>query len=401
MLDKGRKHFFVFFPRVNKLEEIVKLIDFLSSYSGVHFCLHDKTLLHKENEALLGRNLTFYYMLVKSGIKIENISFHIGSLFGFGTSSREHVYKNITDQKLNPEIENERFFLGFFSSREYNTYINSAMSYINNIKQIAEGKNIKILIKNLCLDYAFFNRNYFNYFTNRGYKLEKINKNLATIPMLVEMGDFPRHVKEMVKLKKQYGIGISLDMEFLRYLLLISRKYNIKNKKAMQQWNIKLNSRHKKMLAENGFLIEKGKPVFYEKELDIYEQIFYLQDIVEIAHLSGSIGPVFLDKKNLTKDKITTDLLLGLMNKKDLKNALKGKFQLASFDGYDDVAGKNNFENKAAYNLWHEIFQRQYLEDIYLLKEIGCHRIVQKMKAVSENAVKTFKMFNDITSIEV
>ena len=190
-------------------------------------------------------------------------------------------------------------------------------------------------------------------------------------------------------------------MEYLRYQILLSRRYNVQNEQMMRLWERELSDKDKKILEHYGFTVQIGKPVFYEKALDLYEQIFYLKDIVYISHLSGSIGPVFVDKKFLEISEVNDDMLLGILHDEDIPHATLGKQQLSTFDGYHDDNLTRNFKYEASQKIWEKIFRRQFLEDIYLLKEIGCDRVVQKMKNFSEKAVETFNMFNNVVDMNI
>jgi hypothetical protein len=161
-----------------------------------------------------------------------------------------------------------------------------------------------------------------------------------------------------------------------------------------------ISASERKFLDTYGFIIKKNKPLFYDKEVDIYDQIFVLDNKVEIAHLSGSIGPVFVDKKMLQRDEITNDVLIGLLEK-DQKFAVVGRHQLSAFEGYNEKQNENNFKYQASQKIWQDIFKKQFLEDIYLLKEIHCERIVQKMKNFSEQAAQTFHLFENLTEMDI
>ncbi|MFC1504406.1 hypothetical protein ACFL6D_03215 [Spirochaetota bacterium] len=401
MLVRGRKEFFVFFPKFVEIEEIEKAGNYLATKSDIKICIHDLTLLNVENEIPLGRNLSFFYMLIEAGVIIESISYHFGSLFGFGARCHEIVIDFLNRLQLKKSQEKERYFSAMFDRATYREFIDSSLIYLFNINQIAQEHNIKMLVKNLSLEYIISTVKNEEIFTKKGYKLNKINDQLSIVPLLLEKGDFPRYAKEMLSIAEDYDVGISLDMEYLRYQVLLSRRYNVQNERMMRQWEMELSERDKKMLAHYGFTVQIGKPVFYEKPLDLYEQIFFLKDIVYIAHLSGSIGPVFLDKNSFELNEINDDMLLGILHDEDIPFSTIGKHQLSTFDGYDDDNFKRNFKYEASHKIWEKIFRRQFIEDIYLLKEIGCERIVQKMKKFSERAVETFNMFKSIINMDI
>jgi len=401
MLGKGRRHFFIFFPRIVTLKEIVKLNSFLLDYPDLRFCIHDKTALSDENSRFLGRNMAFYTMINRTHPHIENVSYHLGSLFGFGTSVQRSVVQKIQRVKLNRVTEKERFFCAMYNRDMYSNFLKNTLQYLKKLSEAAREYNITLLIKNLCLDYCMTDIETRKYFTDQGYNIEWFNDSAGIIARLIEKGDYPRYPKEMVRIDEEYKTGISLDMEYFRYLILLSKRYNIKNQTMMDIWDITLNKDDKKFLERNGFIIFEGKPVFFENELDIYEQIFILKNKVHIAHLSGSIGPVFVDKKLLKKEDVTNDLLLGILSDEDIQFATMGKKQISSFDGFDEQTNRRNFKYDSPQKIWSELFKRQFLEDIFLLKEIGCNKIVQKMKGFSEKAAETFELFRNLTGMDI
>ena len=401
MLEKNRRDFFIFFPRNVHMEEIDKAAHFLEQYENINICVHDLTLLNPENEIQLGRNISFYYMLIQTGVNIESISYHFGSLFGFGAKSNEIVIDFHNKIRLSAPQEKERFFAAIFDRASYREFMDSSLIYLLNINEIAKKQNIKLLVKNLSLEYILVNAQNRSIFDKKNYRLEKVSNELALAPVLLEKGDFPRYAKELLNITEDYGVQVALDMEYLRNQVILSRRYNIKNEKMMRMWEMELSEKDKKMLDHYGFTVQIGKPVFYEKALDLYEQVFYLKDIVYISHLSGSIGPVFLDKKFIDVKDVTDEMLLGILPDEDIPYATIGKKQLSTFDGYHDDNYTRNFKYEASQKIWEKIFKRQFLEDIYLLKEIGCERIVQKMKQFSERAVDTFNMFNNIVNMDI
>ncbi|MBL8991945.1 MAG: hypothetical protein JNM63_01305 [Spirochaetia bacterium] len=398
MIELGRRHFFIFFPRVSHLEDVSDMTEFLESHPDTRFCIHDKNLLHPDNETTLGRNMAFYAILNRRHPYIESVSYHLGSLFGFGISKQAEIIGSLQKFKLDKTLDRERFFAATYTAEERQAFIEKCFEYIGPMVQVAKESGFEILIKNLCLDYVLTDQNNQGYFRKRGYV---VDDNLpGPIPLLLEKGDFPRHPRELLALAKSYGVGISLDMEYFRNLVLLSKKYNLKNAETLERWKIKIKPEHEAMVAELGFFIEPGKPVFYEHEIDLYDQVFFLDRHVEIAHLSGSIGPVFLDKKDLTDRDVTTEMLLGVLSERDAPHAVVGKKQISAIDGFDDKSKQRNFTSDAAQTIWGESFKRQFSEDIFLLKEIGCGRVIQKMKGFSEKAAQTFEMFNVLTDLE-
>ena len=401
-LAEGKKHFFIFFPRYVQIKEFIKFCSFNEKNQPISYCIHDKNLLNIKNQSLIGRNLSFYYSLINSGAKVENVSFHLDNIYGFGMASGKSIFNKCTDLKLAKVKEKERFYCSTFDAEEYEKIQKNCFNHLKNILEIADQSNIKILIKNLSMDYLFLNQNQENYFFKKGYKGFKISpeEKIEMMPVLVNKGEFPKTSQEMINIKKQFNLGFALDIEHLRNTVLLSKRYNLKNEKMLKLWDIRLDNHQKEYLAKNGFVIEKGKPIFFEKELDLYEQIFSLKGQVEIAHLSGSIGPIFVDKKNLKQKEVTNDLLLGILKDSDIPLATVGKRQSAIIENFTNKNPLYNFNHLSSQKIWQEIFKKQFLEDIFLLKEINCSKVIQKMKTFSREASETFSMFNHLTEVD-
>ncbi|MBN8215291.1 MAG: hypothetical protein J0L75_01555 [Spirochaetes bacterium] len=401
MVELGRRNFFIFFPRVCRLEEISSFAAWLSNHVEVRFCVHDKNLLHPDNEYTLGRNLAFYVLLNRHAPHVESVSYHFGSLYGFGVSRHSSVIQDLAERPLEAAQERERFFCATYDFHTYLQFMRQGFELLHPMSAIARDAGIRLLVKNLCLDYILLDKKTEAPFIQKGYPLEAVGGGASFIPGLLEKGDFPRYTRELTEICREHDVGLSLDMEYFRNLVLLSRKFNVKNEALMRLWKIELNHEHRESLETHGFLVEPGKPVFYERELDLYDQILDLSKKVDIAHLSGSIGPCFVDKEDLKPDDVTPDLLLGLVGAEDIPRLVPGKKQLSAIDGYDDKARRRNFTHDASQKIWQDQFKRQFSEDIFLLKEIGCDRVVQKMKDFSEKAARTFEMFNILTDLEL
>ena len=151
-----------------------------------------------------------------------------------------------------------------------------------------------------------------------------------------------------------------------------------------------------------GFFVRKGHPILHAKKVDLYESISVLRNKIEIAHLSGSVGPVFIDKHDLTPEQINPELLMGEIPKKYIPYATQGKQQQIQIEDFYDYSTpvQNNFKNVASQKVWQQLFSRQFLESILLLKEINCKRIVQKMKCFSEVSVETYELFKQLSDME-
>lgn len=401
MLELGRTHFFIFFPRSCRLEEVSRFTKYLETRPEIRFCVHDKNLVHPDNEYTLGRNLAFYVLVNRRHPHIENVSYHFGSLYGFGLTRQTAILQELLTQPLVREQEKERFLRATFDFPTVLQFVEQGLALLHPMAVVAREVGIRLLVKNLCLDYILLDKSLQETFLPKGYPAENLPSGAAMIPALVEKGDFPRYTRELTALCRDHDLGLALDLEYFRNLVLLSQKYNVKNEAALHAWKIDLTHEHRESLDTHGYLVEPGKPVFYAQALDIYDQILELTGKVDIAHLSGSIGPCFVDRADLTAAEVTPDLLLGLVDPGDIPHLVSGKKQLSSIDGHDDKTRRRNFTHDAAQQLWLENFKRQFSEDVYLLKEIGCERVVQKMKDFSEKAARTFEMFNILTDLDL
>jgi hypothetical protein len=357
--------------------------------------------LSADNQHTLGRNLAFYSLINRRVPHIENVSYHIGSLFGFGAARQKSVLADMASVALSPNKERERYLMSVYGISDYLKLIEGAFEWIKPMATLAKASNFEIVIKNLCLDYVLIDRGDEPAFRKAGYPLEAFGEDLFSTPIPLEKGDFPRYAKEMEAIGEECNVRFSLDMEYFRQLILLSSKYNLENELEMRKWEIELDEGKKAFVDQYGFWAERGKPVFYEKKLDLYDEINFFKDKVEMAHLSASVGPVFVDRIGLTAEDITPDLLLGLVPEMDHPFMVPGKKQMSSMDGMDDQMRKKHFSNENVQKIWLELFKRQYSEDIFLLKEIGCQRVVQKMKGFSEKSAQTFEMFKVLTELEL
>ncbi len=400
MLSLGRKYFFVFFPRQSRLEEVSVFLEYVDRFQDIRFCVHDKNVLSEENKYTLGRNLAFYSLINRRIPYIENVSFHMGSLFGFGAAKQKIVLNDLLTYPLTPDKEAERYLLSIYNTDTYMTFIDTGMDWLKAISKLAKEGGFEILIKNLCLDYVLADTDTEKKFREQLFPLEAFGTGLFSLPLPLEKGDFPRYAKELEVIGTECDVHFSLDLEYFRQLMLLSTKYHLENEVETRRWGIELDEVKKDFVSRYGFWAEKGKPVFYEKKLDLYDEISFLKNKVKMAHLSASVGPVFLDRPGLELKDVTTDLLLGIVSEQDRRYLVPGKRQMTSMDGMDDQKKQAQFANEQTQKVWLELFKRQYSEDIILLKEISCERVVQKMKGFSEKSAQTFEMFKVLTELE-
>ncbi len=400
-IAKGNRYFFIFFPRKCQLTEVVEMQKFFSKHKGLSFCIHDKTPINKENEINISNNLVFYHMLCEAGMLIENISFHLGSLVGFGAEKNiEHV-ESLIKSSFKKEVSEQRFLIAKFSKKHYEEHLKVCIFYIKKIAAILKKKNIRLLIKNLSVDYVLVGEKQKEYFETLGYTYLKFKKNLFSFPILLEKGDLPRLMNEMKFLLDECDIGIALDVTHLKNTLLLSNKYNVNHKKIIKEWGIKFSKQDLVFLKKHGFSISEQFPIFYQEPLNFYDQIDLIKDKIEIVHLSGSIGPVFVDKKNLKFEEVTNDMLIGQLSKLDIPFAIHGKDQEIFFVNLEPSSkAKKNFIYKETQEIWEKFFKRQFLENILLFKEIGCLRMVQKSKNFIDDSVKTYEFFDNLTNSE-
>ena len=92
-------------------------------------------------------------MLNKLGIKIENISFHIGSIYGFGGQTQKKIIQMGLNLDLDNIQEKERFLCTHFNTKDYNSFLGNSLDYLKRVIEIAEENQIKILVKNLSFKY--------------------------------------------------------------------------------------------------------------------------------------------------------------------------------------------------------------------------------------------------------
>ena len=398
-IAKGNRYFFSFFPRKCQLIEIIEMQKFFSKHKDLSFCIHDKTPINQENEINISNNLVFYHMLCEAGMLIENISFHLGSLIGFGAEKNiEHV-ESLIEDSFKKEISNQRFLISKFSNKSYEEHLKMCVVYIKKIAAILKKKKIRLLIKNLSVDYVLASEEQKEYFERLGYTYLKLKKNLFSFPILLEKGDLPRSMNEMKILLDQCDIGIALDVDHLKNMLLLSNKYNVNDKKLLREWGVKFSEKDLVFLKKYGFSISGKSPVFYQEQMNFYDQIDLVKDKIEIVHLSGSVGPVFVDKKNLEFEEVTSDMLMGQLSKLDIPFAIHGKNQEITFVNLKfSSKAKKNFTYEATQQIWEEIFKRQFLENILLFKEIGCLRMVQKSKKFIDDSIKIYEFFDNLAS---
>lgn len=405
VINKNRKRFFIFFPRECRLTEVIAFQKFLAQHKNLSFCIHDKNQLVPDNELNVGRNVAFYTMLSHAGANIENISFHMGSLIGFGTNRNDRHIDSLLQYSLPEKMHNQRFLIADFTPDQYLKSYYRAVDCIKNIAAIFKETKLQFLLKNFSVDTIIVSQDKKQYFTDLNYIPSSTNNNnIYSFPFVLEKGDFPRTSNEILAILETCQINLSLDMEHLQNTILFSQKYNIQNETLLQEWRIPhFTPEQKEFIQRYGFFLQKGYPILYQKPLDLYELIEQLQNKIEITHLTGSLGPVFLDKYNLTEEDITPEVLMGQLDEKDIPYATLGKEQQIQFSPIEHtgVHLSDNFKNHAAQKLWQHLFSRQFLENILILKEIKCKRIIQKIKSLSETSIETYELFNKISELDI
>ena len=403
MIAKNRKNFFIFFPRVCRLNEVVAFQKFLSHHKDLSFCIHDKNMLMPDNEVNVGRNVAFYTMLLHSGAQIENISFHMGSMIGFGAYLNDKHIDSLLQYSLPESLANERFLIADFTPEEYIEFYERSIKCIRNLKDIFRETGLNLLIKNFSIDNVVVSGAKKQYFYDLNYKHGVTVQKTFPFPVVLEKGDFPRAAGDILSILEECDVGFSLDMEHLQNVILFSQKYHIYNEALMQEWRIPhITPEQDKFIKQHGFMLRKGYPILYEKPLDLYDLINALRNKIDIAHLSGSVGPVFLDKYEMTAKDLSPENLMGQLAKEDIPYACLGKEQQIQLRQSDDptVQFNDNFKNHASQRLWQERFGKQFLETILILKEIKCKRIVQKMKYFSESSVETYEVFRNLSDVD-
>ncbi|MBI4979742.1 MAG: hypothetical protein HZC28_19850 [Spirochaetes bacterium] len=408
-LNLGRKTFLIHLPRDLALDEILLAADFFLRYD-VSLCIHDLTFLHATNDINIGRNLQRIFMLIQKGVKVESLSYHFGSLYGFGREISELSVDEHIRLRLAPENDAERFLCAAYDRSLYKDGIDTLFEYMFNISQFAYQHKIQLLIKNLALDYIYITQKYTDKFSELGYTAEEgagKKGELGLIPKIIEKGEFPRSAKEMILIADTFDVNIALDLEHLLFQTILSRKYNVENKEFMKKWDIKLTKEEEKMLVKYGFTVKIGTPIIYERPLDFVDEIIALKKYIHIAHLAGSVGPVFLDKPDLTREMLTDDALLGTLGKADIPFARRGKSQLPIYEGIVDtlyhppgpdgesaISYTKLFHNQKALDVWKDMFIETFTTQMVTLKEVGVTRVVTKMKDYNENATSMFQLFN-------
>lgn len=409
---KGRKNFLIFLRWNVTNDEVFRAADFLAEHK-VNICIHDNTFLIEENDISIGRNLQKIFILLDKGVNVEGLSYHLGSIYGFGRNISQLLIEDHIRLRLNEKSEGERFMCAGYPIFMYLDGRKMLFEYLANISDFAEKYNLKVLIKNLCLDYLLVTDYHKEYFMNMGYtNVEHYHRyseeDLGYIPKLLEKGEFPRTAKEMKHIAETFNVKLALDLEHLLFQTLLSQKFNIHNDEFMRRWDITLTDEDEESLEDHGFMIRPGVPLIYERPLDLVDEIVSLRDHIFIAHLSGSVGPVFLDKENLTREDITLDVLLGIVDEKDIPHTRRGKAQLSSLGGIIDakydaefehedrtqIAYTKLFEHDASLAVWKEMFMETFTNQVVCLKEIGVDRVVQKMRRYNEKATSTFEIFS-------
>ena len=235
MIRKGRKYFFLYFERVTPLKEVISFQRFLDKHKDLFFCIHDKNLIVPDNEINIGRNVAFYNMLARSGAQIENVSFHMGSLIGFGKEKNDLHHQSLMQYKLPKELNGRRFLIANFTADRYIKYYNRAVKCVHNISEIFRENEIDFLIKNVSLEHVISSKKKSSYFENLGYTPSTIGEDTLQFPIMVEKGDFPKTINEILDITQECGIRFSLDMEHLHNLILFSGKYHINNEELTRR----------------------------------------------------------------------------------------------------------------------------------------------------------------------
>lgn len=415
---KGRKNFLLYLPRETTKGSIEKCAKYLSS-KKINICIHDLTYLHEENDVIIGRNLQKILTLIEKGVRVESLSYHFGSLYGYGRDVVDAVTSDHLRLDVKPQLENKRFFCSVFDRSIYKESIDTRLEYLFNIAEFARQNNLKLLIKNLSLDYTYVGKQYADVFSRMGYNgfYPHEEGDLGIIALLVEKGEFPRSAKEMLLIVEMLNIEISLDLEHLLFQSLMSNFFNAENETFLKEWNIQLNKSDEKMLYKYGFTVKIGAPLIYEKPVDIVDEILSLKDKIFIAHISGSVAPVFLDKEGITKEDLDTASLIGILPKDKRRYARLGREQIPVYGGItestfteekeeeaseDEYIIRQNcdklFKNEDSVRCWNEMFVEIYTLQIASLKKIGVKRVVQKVKGYNEHANATFQMFSTLAS---
>lgn len=404
LIEHGRLHFYFYTPRNLNLRSAFALRAWLDKHQGVELAAHDKAVLHPQNHYSIGKNLAFYRVINENKNYLKHVSFHMGSLYGFGRKAQARIVSSLKEKPIDPSRAKERFFCVEFNQEKKNQFELAAISYIKKIRSLAELSGYKILLKNLSLDYVLATEENKLDFIRQHYKLEEIQKNLWLVPLMLEKANFPRHPYELLRIANECDVDLALDMEHLRFLRLVSQKYNTENPEALKRWAFDVRRDHREILDKQGYIISENKPIFYQKPIDLYESVFALKDRIAMVHLSGSIAPLFPDHDDINEDDLKVDTLLGLVDESKNEHLKPGIRQLSAIEGIegsenDVVAGLYNSEQSK--QLWQTRFKKQFLEDILLLKEIECPAIVQKMKNYSEQAIKTMEMFQQLSEIDI
>lgn len=403
-VNLGRKTFLIYLPRDVEMQEIFVAADHFLKYD-IALCIHDLTFLHATNDINVGRNLQKIFILLQRGVKVESLSYHFGSLYGFGREISEMSVEEHVRLRIDPKNEKERFLCAAYDRSLYKDGIDTLFEYMFNISQFCYQHKIKLLIKNLALDYIYVTKKYTDHFRTMGYVREDgagQSSELGLIPKIIEKGEFPRASKEMRLIAETFDIGIALDMEHLLFQTILSRHYNVENEAFMKQWNVQLTAEEEKMLIKYGFTVKAGVPIIYERPLDFIDEVLALKGNVFIAHLAGSVGPVFLDKPDVSRDMMTDDALLGILEPSDVPYARRGKAQLPAYEGIVDARHTSGdgdlsytrlFKHPRSIEVWKEMFVEMFSASLVSLKEIEVARVVTKMKEYNENATAMFQMF--------